>query len=67
MSELETKLKAFTTTPESKEKALESLRRLKAEVGLKDIQSNRNEVREILKKAGSLSDEITELRKKERM
>ena len=60
-------MKAFKTTPQSKEIALENLRRLKAEVGMQDIKSDKNEVKEILKKAGSLSDEIIELRKKERM
>lgn len=67
LSELEMKLKSYKTIPQPKEQALDNLRRLKAEIGMKDERSSREEVKAILKKAGSLSDEISELRKKERM
>jgi len=66
LSELEAKLRAFKTTPQSKESALQRVRRLKAEVGMEDVKSDKNEVKAILRKAGSLSDEIIELRKNER-
>ena len=49
-----------------KEKALANLERLKAEVGMKDVRSNSNDIDIILRKAGPLSDEILDLRKKER-
>jgi hypothetical protein len=50
LPELETKLKAFKTTSQPKAIALETLGRLKAEVGMKNIRSDKKEVKEILKK-----------------
>jgi len=66
-SQLEKRLKSYKTEPQSKDKALENLEKLKDEIGMKGIRSDKKEVKEILKRAGSLSDEIIELRKKERM
>jgi len=61
------RLRSYTTQPLPKEKALENLDRLKAEIGMTGVRSDVSEVKEIVKRAGSLSDEIIELRKKERM
>lgn len=60
------KLRSYKTQPESETKALEKLEKLKAEVGMKGVRSDTSEVRAILKRAGSLSEEILELRKQER-
>jgi hypothetical protein len=65
-SQLEQKLKSYKTEPQSKEKALANIEKLKAEIGMKDVKSDKEDVKEILKRAGSLSDEIVDLRKKER-
>ena len=64
---LETRLKGYKTNPQSREKALASLERLKSEVGMKNSTTDKDEARTILRKAGSLSSEILEHRKKERM
>jgi len=66
-SRLEQRLKPYKTLPQSKDKALKNLENLKDEIGMKGVRSDKKEVKEILKRAGSLSDEIIELRKKERM
>jgi hypothetical protein len=63
---LEARLKGYKTPPQPTEKALENLRRLKSEVGMKDSKTDRGELRAILRKADPLSDEILEHRKKER-
>lgn len=65
-SQLEQRLKPYKTQPQLKEKALENLEKLKAEIGMKGVESNKEDVKEILRRAGSLSDEIIALRKKER-
>lgn len=66
-SRLEQRLKLYKTLPQSKDKALKNLEKLKDEIGMKGVRSDKKEVTVILKRAGSLSDEIIELRKKERM
>lgn len=66
MSQLEQRLKPYKTEPQSKDRVLANLEKLKAEIGMKDVKSDKQDVKEILKRAGSLSDEIIELRKKER-
>lgn len=65
-SQLEQRLKPYKTEPQSKEKALANIEKLKAEIGMKGVKSDKEDVKEILKRAGSLSDEIIELRKNER-
>ena len=64
---LEQRLKPFKTEPQSKDKALANIEKLKAEIGMKDVKSDKEDVKEILKRAGSLSEEIIEQRKKERV
>jgi len=66
-SRLEQKLKPYKTEPQSKEKALANIEKLKSEIGMKDVKSDKEDVKAILKRAGSLSDEIIGLRMKDRM
>ncbi len=67
MSELHFKLKSFRIEPQSKEQALENIRKLKKTVGMSGIKSDKTQLSEILKRAGSLTQEVLESRKKERM
>jgi len=64
--QLEQRLKPYKTQPQSKEKALANIEKLKDEIGMKGVKSDKEDVKAILKRAGSLSDEIIELRKKDR-
>lgn len=66
VSELELKLKSFKIEPQSKEEALENIRKLKSNIGMLGKKSSKKEVLEILKRAGSLTEEVLESRKKER-
>ena len=66
-SQLEHRLRPYKTHPQPKGKALANIEKLKAEIGMKGVKSNKEDVKAILKRAGSLADEIIELRKKERM
>jgi len=65
MSNLETRLKSYKTEPQSKEKALANLEKLKEDIGMKGMRSNREEVEKILERAGSLADELINLKKEE--
>lgn len=66
VSELEHKLRSFKIEPQSKEEALENIRKLKSNIGMLGKKSSKKEVLEILKRAGSLTEEVLESRKKER-
>ena len=66
MSELEFKLKSFKIEPQPKHQALENIQKLKADIGMLDKKTDKRELEEILKRAGSLTEEVLESRKKER-
>lgn len=66
LSDLDLKLKGFKVKPQTKEQALKNLERLKKDIGMANVKSNKEEVRKILKRAGSLSEEILYLHKQER-
>lgn len=66
MSELDLKLGSFKAEPQTKEQALKNLQKLKKDIGMINVRGNKEEVRAILKRAGSLSEEILDLRKQER-
>lgn len=65
MSNLEIQLKPHKTEPQPKEEALANLERLKEQIGMKGIRSNREDVKKILERAGSLADELINLKKQE--
>jgi hypothetical protein len=59
------RLKGFTLQPETKEEALANIRKTRADLGLGG-QTDRNELRKLLKQVGSLGDEIVESKRRER-
>ena len=66
MSELEFKLKSFKIEPQTKEQALENIHNLKRNIGMLGKKSDKMEVANILKKSGSLTEEVFRIRKKEK-
>ena len=66
LSELDFKLKSLKIEPRTKEQALSNVRRLKAVLGVANKKADKEKVREILKHVGSMTDEILDLRRKER-
>lgn len=66
VSELGFKLKSFKIEPQTKDQALANIRKLKADVGMANVRSSQKEVSEILKRAGSLTDEVLAAREKDR-
>jgi hypothetical protein len=51
--------------PLSKEEALASLKKLRKDLGLEGIHTNRERIQSILKKLGPLSDEVTRMRREQ--
>ncbi len=66
-SELELKLKAFKLEPQTPAQALENIRKMKEDLNLKNGKVDKKKLNEILKKAGSFTDEVLAARKEERM
>jgi len=66
LSELDLKLKSFRIEPQSKEQALANIRKLKAEIGMAHVKADKAKVHEIIRRAGSLTDEILESRERAR-
>jgi cell division protein FtsX len=64
--ELDLKLKSFRIEPQSKEQAQEIIRKLKADIGMANVKADKKKVRQILRRAGSLTDEILKSREKAR-
>jgi hypothetical protein len=65
-SELDFKLKEFKIEPQSKEQALANIQKMRSDLGLKKKVSE-SELQDVLKRAGSLTDEILATREKERV
>ena len=65
-SELGFKLKEFKIEPQSKEQALANIQKMRSDLGLKKKVSE-SKLQDVLKRAGSLTDEILATREKERM
>ena len=64
MSELEFKLKSFKIEPQTTVQALENIHNLKRDIGMLGKKTDKTEVASILKRAGSLTEEVLESRKK---
>jgi hypothetical protein len=52
--------------PISKEEAIKEMKELREQLGIKKQKVNEDKLKEILKKSGSLSDEVNKMRKEER-
>lgn len=50
----------------SKEEAINEMKELREQLGIKKQKVNEDKLKEILKKSGSLSDEVNRMRKEER-
>lgn len=66
MTELEKKLNAFKLESQTKEKALENIKRLRKDLDLENIHPDRKRLRAILQKSGSLTDELLTMREQDR-
>ena len=66
MSELERRIKSFKLEPQSKEQALANIKRLRKDLNLENVHTDKNRVKAILKKAGSLTDELLAMREQDR-
>lgn len=66
MSELERRIKSFKLEPQSKEQALANIKRLRKDLNLENVHADKNRVKAILKKAGSLTDELLAMREQDR-
>ena len=66
MSELERRIKSFKLEPQSKEQALANIKRLRKDLNLENVHTDKNRVSAILKKAGSLTDELLAMREQDR-
>ena len=66
LSEIDLKLKSFRIEPQAKEQAQANIRKLKADIGMENVRADKKIVREIMKRAGSLSDEILQSRERAR-
>ena len=67
VSDIELKLRGFKIEPQSKEQALANLNQFKVEFGLIGSEKvNKERLKEIVKRAGSFSDEVIATRKSER-
>lgn len=67
MTEIDLALKGFKIEPQSKDQALANIRKMRSDLGIDKMQVDKRQVQEILKRAGSLTDEILSSREKERM
>ena len=65
MSELEFKLKSFKLDPQTPEQALENIRDMKKNLNLENAQIDKKKLDDILKRAGSFTDEVLEMRRRE--
>jgi hypothetical protein len=52
--------------PISKEEAINEMKELREQLGIKKQKVNEDKLKDILKKSGSLSDEVNRMRKEER-
>ena len=66
MSELEFKLKSFKLDPQTPEQALENIRNMKKNLNLEYAQLDEKKLDDILKRAGSFTDEVLDIRRRER-
>lgn len=67
LSELDLKLKSFKIEPQTKEQALANVKKLKIDLGLDDSKKvDKERLKEIIKRAGSFSEEVIATRKSER-
>ena len=66
LSEVDLKLKGFRIKPQTKEQAQGNIRKLKADIGMANVKADKQMVRDIIKRAGSLTDEILESRERAR-
>jgi hypothetical protein len=66
-TELDLALKGFKIEPQSKDQALANVRKMRSDLGIENMQVDKNQMNEILKRAGSLTDEVLSSREKERM
>jgi hypothetical protein len=66
LSELELKLKSFKLEPQTPEQALESIRKMKKDLNLKNWKVAKKKLNDILEKADSFADEVLETRNEER-
>jgi hypothetical protein len=67
MTEIDLALKGFKIEPQSKDQALANIRKMRSDLGIDKMQVDKHQIQEILKRAGSLADEILSSREKERM
>lgn len=65
-SDLDLKLSNFKIKPLTKEQALKNIRKMRSDLGIEGMKVDKKELQKILKRAGSLCEEILELRRQER-
>ena len=66
MIELEQKLSVFKLEPQSKEQSLANIKQLRRDLHLEGVSTNKEHIRSILKKVGSLTDELLAIREQDR-
>lgn len=67
MSEIDSKLKGFKIEPQTPEQALANIQKFKLDLGLTGLKKvDKEKLKEILKRAGSFSDEVIATRKSDR-
>ncbi len=66
MPEINLKLKSFRIEPQTKEQAQANIRKLKADIGMTNVKADKETVRDIIKRVGSLTDEVLESRERAR-
>lgn len=66
VSELDFRLKSFKIEPQTKEQALANIRKMRSDLGIDKTHPDKGELKEVLRRAGSLTDEILSYREKER-
>lgn len=59
------KIKGSKIEPQSKEEAMANIQRLRNDLGLKNKRGNREHIRNVLKNAGSLSEEAVKMRREQ--
>lgn len=68
MSEINFKLKDFRIEPQTPEQALANVQKFKQDLGLTGSEKvDKERLKEIIKRAGSFSDEVIATRKSERL
>jgi hypothetical protein len=63
---LEQKIRKFELEPQSKEEVLSNIRKLRKDLGLEGISHDKEHIMGILKKTGSISDEVLRTREQDR-